>query len=157
MVNTESLRGDAFIRDRNGSLSVFEFDEVAASTAPRLNEARVAIVTTAGLRPSGSEIWASGDQSFSVLDAADRDLMVAHVSANFDRVGVTADLNVAYPADRLQQMAAAGEIGSIAPRHLSFMGAQRDHTMETIRLDTGPAAAKLLIDDGVDVVLLTPV
>ena len=37
------------------------------------------------------------------------------------------------------------------------MGAQLDHTLTTIRLDTGPAAARLLRDDGVDVVLLTPV
>jgi hypothetical protein len=32
-----------------------------------------------------------------------------------------------------------------------------DEVMSTIREDTGPAAAKLLLDDGVDVVLLTPV
>jgi hypothetical protein len=37
------------------------------------------------------------------------------------------------------------------------MGAQIDYTLETIRLDTGPAAARVLLDDGVDVVLLTPV
>ena len=48
-------------------------------------------------------------------------------------------------------------IGSVASRHLSFMGAQTDHTLTTLRLDTGPAAARLLLDDGVDVVLLTPV
>ena len=29
--------------------------------------------------------------------------------------------------------------------------------MSSIRMDSGPAAAKLLRDDGVDVVLLTPV
>jgi hypothetical protein len=37
------------------------------------------------------------------------------------------------------------------------MGAQPDHVLETLRLDTGPAAAELLKADGVDVVLLTPV
>ena len=35
------------------------------------------------------------------------------------------------------------------------MGAQPDHTLETIRLDSGPAAAKLLQDDEVDLVLYT--
>ena len=48
-------------------------------------------------------------------------------------------------------------IGSVASRHISFMGAQPDHNLSTMRLDTGPAAAKILRDDGVDVVLLTPV
>ena len=37
------------------------------------------------------------------------------------------------------------------------MGAQPDHTLETIRLDSGPAAAQRLANDEVDLVLLTPV
>ena len=37
------------------------------------------------------------------------------------------------------------------------MGAQPDHTLETIRLDSGPAAAQRLASDEVDLVLLTPV
>ena len=76
---------------------------------------------------------------------------------NFDRSGLLADLNVAYPADRLDELAAQGVIGSVATNHLSFMGAQPDHTLTTMRLDTGPAAARQLLADGVDVVLLTPV
>jgi D-proline reductase (dithiol) PrdB len=86
-----------------------------------------------------------------------RDLRLAHASSNFDRSGFVADLNVVYPIDRLHEMAADGRIGSVASRHLSFMGAQPDHVLETLRLDTGPAAAQLLREDGVDVVLLTPV
>ena len=152
-----ALTGDARIRADNDHIDAFAFATVACTTAPPLRDARVAIVTTAGLRPAGSELWNAGDQSFTVLDGAERDLMVAHASANFDRSGVAADLDVVYPVDRLAELAAAGEIGSVAPRHLSFMGAQPDHTMATIRLDTGPAAAKLLLEDGVDVVLLTPV
>ena len=54
-------------------------------------------------------------------------------------------------------MAAEGKIGSVSDTHISFMGAQPDHTLETIRLDTGPAAAKVLLEEEVDVVLLTPV
>jgi hypothetical protein len=62
-----------------------------------------------------------------------------------------------YPVDRLAELAARGTIGSVANRHIAFMGAQPDHTLTTLRLDSGPAAAKLLLHDGVDVVLLTPV
>jgi D-proline reductase (dithiol) PrdB len=79
---------------------------------------------------------------------------MAHWSLNFDRTGFTADVNVLFPIDRLEELAADGVIGGVAPRHLSFMGALHD-TLSTIRLDTGPAAAKLLRDDGVGVVLLT--
>jgi hypothetical protein len=37
------------------------------------------------------------------------------------------------------------------------MGAQPNHELATMRLDRGPRAAALLREDGVDVVLLTPV
>jgi D-proline reductase (dithiol) PrdB len=69
---------------------------------------------------------------------------------------VAADLNVVYPIDRLNELADQGVIGAVAPRHLAFQGAQIDN-LEMLRLDTGPAAAKLLKDDGVDAVLLTPI
>jgi D-proline reductase (dithiol) PrdB len=61
-----------------------------------------------------------------------------------------------FPIDRLRELADADRIGSVAPRHLSFMGAQHE-TLTTMRLDSGPAAAKLLRRDGVDVVVLTGV
>jgi D-proline reductase (dithiol) PrdB len=65
-------------------------------------------------------------------------------------------LNVAYPADRLQELASEGVIGAVAPNHISFHGVIEGN-LSTIRLDTGPAAARRLRHDGVDVVLLTPV
>ena len=147
---------DDVIRAGVEGLEAFDFGVTQHTTAPELGRARVAIVTTAGLRPDGVGVWTHG-QGFAVLDASDRDFTLAHVSPNFDRVGVAADLNVVYPIDRLDELAASGVIGSVAPRHFSFMGAQPDHTLTTIRLDTGPAVAKMLRDDGVDVVVLTPV
>ena len=98
-----------------------------------------------------------GDQSFTVLPRDRTDLMLSHYSPNFDRTGWIVDPNVVLPIDRLDEMATEGVIGSVADVHISFMGAQIDHTLETIRLDTGPAAARVLLDDAVDVVLLTPV
>lgn len=61
-----------------------------------------------------------------------------------------------YPVDRLAELAAEGVIGSVAPRHYAFAGNQED-TLTGIRLDGGPAVARRLRDDGVDVVVLTPV
>ena len=83
-------------------------------------------------------------------------MQLGHLSPNFDRSGFAADLNVVYPIDRLEEMASEGVIGKVADTHLSFMGAQ-DETMSSIRMDTGPAAAKLLKDQGTDIVLLTPI
>jgi D-proline reductase (dithiol) PrdB len=152
--NVGDVNSDTTIR-KGATIDAFDFGETARAIAPALNEARVAIVTTAGLRPDGG-VWNRG-QGYVVVPSDERRLSLAHNSSNFDRSGIVNDLNVVYPADRLDELAARGVIGSVASQHLSFMGAQPDHVLETLRLDTGPAAAKLLIDDGVSVVLLTPV
>ena len=148
--------GDEMIRAGVGDQPVPQFDNPAFNKAPALAEATVAIVTTAGLRKDGDASWKPNDQSNRLFDAADRDIKLGHLSPNFDRSGFVADLNVAYPIDRLEEMAAEGVIGGLAPRHASFMGAL-DETMETLRMDTGPALAAELKQDGVNVVLLTPV
>jgi D-proline reductase (dithiol) PrdB len=140
----------------NAITEAFDFGSTPATVAPPIGEARVAIVTTAGLHSTSGGMWTEG-QGFVAFDSDTRDLTLAHASSNFDRSGLLADLNVVYPADRLQEMAADGVIGSVASRHLSFMGAQPDHVLETLRLDTAPQAAAQLRADGVDVALLTPV
>lgn len=147
---------DSDMRVLVDDVPVPNFDTTAFATPPPLSRATVAVVTTAGLHAPDQPGWAPQEQSFRVLPRDERNLRLGHWSPNFDRVGLTADLNVAYPLDRLQEMADEGVVGAVAPRHLSFMGAL-DETMTTVRLDSGPAAAKLLREDGVDVVLLTPV
>lgn len=134
---------------------VFETTAWTPLTRP-LSEARVALVTTAGLHLDGDPGWSRGDEGFKVLPADDRDVRLGHQSANFDRTGFLLDVNVAYPVDRLAEMCDEGALGSLGARNLSFMGALNG-TLETIRLDSGPAAAALLREDGVEVVLLTPV
>ncbi len=146
---------DAAMREMVAGLPVPEFAETAFTRPPALRDATVAVVTTAGLMRPGEELWAEGDTGYRVFGRDERDLVVAHQSTNFDRVGIAADLNVAYPLDRLDEMEREGVIGAVAPRHLSFTGPILELSM--LRLDTGPAAAALLRGDGVDVVLLTPV
>ena len=148
---------DKHLRSTLSGLKGFTFDEVPWTTPKPLHESRVAIVTTAGLRVENDADWNAGDQGFTLIPHDAENLMLAHYSPNFDRVGWVLDKNVVFPIDRLHEMAEEGIIGSVANTHVSFMGAQPDHTLETIRLDSGPAAAKLLADDEVDLVLLTPV
>ncbi len=121
-----------------------------------LSQSRVAIVTTAGLRLADQDKFAGGDQSFRVLPATTDGLILDQISPNFDRIGFTIDPNVVFPIDRLNEMVDGGRIGSLASRHLAFLGAQGE-SLTTILMDSGPAAAKVLLEDGVDVVILTPV
>ena len=148
---------DKHLRSTLSGLKGFAFDEVPWTPPKPLHESRVTIVTTAGLRVENDADWNAGDQGFTLIPHDAENLTLAHYSPNFDRVGWVLDKNVVFPIDRLHEMAEEGIIGSVANTHISFMGAQPDHTLETIRLDSGPAAAKLLADDEVDLVLLTPV
>lgn len=150
------VNDDATIRAGLEDLPAPELDPVATVLDRPLADCRVAIVTTAGLKPNGEvALWMTGDQSFQELRGDARDLQLSHFSPNFDRTGIIQDLNVVYPVDRLQEMAGTGEIGSVNERHFSFMGAQMEYS--TMIQDTGPAVAQQLVDDGVDVVLLTPI
>ncbi len=150
------MSGDGAIRDLGASLPVPEFDPPTLVQPPPLAEATVAIVTSAALHPPGGDAFTAADTSYRLLDRAQRKLVLGHWSPNFDRTGIAIDLNVVYPIDRLEELAASGTIGAVAPRHVSFAGNQPDD-VATVRLDSGPAAAAALAADGVDVVLLTPV
>jgi hypothetical protein len=148
--------GDDAMRTFASNLPVPEFAETAWTPPPPLSEATVAIVTTAALHPVDGEAFGATDTSYRTLGRGERALKLGHWSPNFDRTGVRADLNVVYPIDRLEELADDDTIGAVSPIHLSFAGNQPDD-VATVRLDSGPAAAKELLDAGVDVVLLTPV
>jgi D-proline reductase (dithiol) PrdB len=136
-------------------LELPSFEATSFTTPPPLGEATFAIVTTAALHHPEQDDFAPSDTGFRVLEGHRRDLQLGHWSPNFDTTGFAADLNVVFPIDRLEELRDAGRIGGVAERHVSFAGNQFDLT--AIRIDSGPAAAKMLRDDGVDVALLTPV
>ncbi len=144
------------MRAFSSGLAAPEFPNPAFVTPVALAQATVAIVTSAALHTPDHDRFAPGDTSYRLIDRHRRDLALGHWSPNFDRSGVAIDLNVVYPIDRLEELAASGIIGAVAPRHVSFAGNQPDD-VSTIRLDSGPAAAAELKADGVNVVLLTPV
>lgn len=152
-----AMSGDAAMRAYAATLPVPEFEATAFVPLDKpLSEAKVAIVTSAALHRPDQDRYTPGDTTFRAFDRSDRDLVLGHWSPNFDHTGFQLDLNVVYPIDRLEELAADGVIGEVAPRHFAFAGNQPD-TVSEIRLDTGPACAAELKADGVDVVLLTPV
>lgn len=132
-----------------------------ARLAKPLAESRVALVTTAGLVPPLERPFdpgvKGGDFSFRVIraNANIRRLEEHHRSEAFDHAGILRDPNVAFPLDRLRELAATGGIGDVAPRHLSFMGSIT--APGRLARHTAPEAAQLLVEDRVDVALLFPV
>lgn len=126
-----------------------------------LNEARIAAVTTAGFFPADAAPFdlsrRGGDCSWRMIprDTELNTLRIAHSSDAFDARGIQADRNLALPLDRLKELAAERVIGSLAPRHFSFMGSI-PAPGRLIR-ETAPEVARMLAEDAVDAVLLTPV
>ncbi|HUM02057.1 MAG TPA: glycine/sarcosine/betaine reductase selenoprotein B family protein [Thermoanaerobaculia bacterium] len=125
-----------------------------------LREARVALVTTGAVYAPGQkpfdESVKGGDVSFREIpsDVDVSTLGIAHKSDAFDPADFRRDRNLGFPLDRLREMAARGEIGELNRRHLSFMGSIT--APGRLLAGTGPRAADLLSEDGVDVALLVP-
>lgn len=136
-------------------LEMPKFESTPWVPGPDLKNARIAIVSTAGLHRASDPKFAGGSADYRILpvDLDYSDLAQSHVSTNFDRSGFQQDVNVAFPLEHLNQMAADGEIGSVAQWHYSFMGV----TDPTRMVETAPEVARLLKQDGVDAAILIQV
>ena len=139
-----------------------EFDSQPWNDGPPLKHRRVAIVSTAGLHrrddnPFTIQYGRSQDSpaDYRVIpgDSVADDLVMSHVSTNFDRTGFQQDWNVVFPLDRLRELAQAGIIGSMADFHYSFMGAVDPLLLES----SARRLASLLKQDQVTGAVLVPV
>jgi D-proline reductase (dithiol) PrdB len=132
-----------------------QFEQKPFVAGPPLAARRIAVVTSAGLVRRGERPFWSGDADYRVLpsDTPADQILMSHVSVNFDRTAFQRDINVVLPLDRLAALRAAGTIGSVASAHYSFMGATDPRGMEA----NARGLAGLLKSDRVDGVLLTPV
>lgn len=131
------------------------FEAPAWVTGPKLNERRVAIISTAALSTRSDKTFAVGEADYRVIpgNTAGDDLVMSHVSPNFDRTGFQQDLNVVFPIDRLRELADEGVIGSVADYHYSLMGS----TDPTLLAPAVERLVPLLKKDAVNTLLLAPV
>ncbi|MBM3491151.1 MAG: selenoprotein B glycine/betaine/sarcosine/D-proline reductase [Alphaproteobacteria bacterium] len=132
-----------------------EFAETAFVVGPPLARRRVALISTAGLHRRNDRPFAVGANDYRAIpgDTPAADLVMSHVSTNYDRTGFQQDLNVVLPLDRLRELVADGAVGAVAAYHYSFMGATDPTRLEA----TGRHLAGLLKADQVDAVVLLPV
>jgi len=131
------------------------FEQTPWAEAPRLTDARVAIVTTAALHRSDDRPFTGHVGDYRVIpgNIDYKDLAMTHSSTNFDRSAYQQDVNVCFPLDHLRTLAGSGEIGSVADWHYSFMGSTTPQLME-------PGAREVsqsLLGDNVNLVILIPV
>ncbi len=142
--------------------SRYAIDPLPRATLRRpLREARVALVTTAGLitpeQPGFDHSIKMGDTSFREIPNTieTQTLLESHRSYSFDHSGIATDNNLAFPLDRFRELEAQGVIGQLNHRHFSFMGSIVGP--RKLIEETAPQVARQLREDQVDAVLLTPV
>ena len=120
-----------------------------------LEESRLALVTTGGVHLPGQPRFdiddPAGDCSYREIPASANDLTWTHA---YYRPDEGSDLDAVFPLETLRRLVSDGMVGELSGRHFSFMGAIHDPAM-LIEM-TAPEVAGKLVEDQVDVVLLTP-
>ena len=132
-----------------------EFDTQPWVTGGPLSARRLAIISTAGLMMRGERPVTANDVRYRPIahDADARDVLMSHVSVNYDRTGLQRDMNVVLPRDRLQELVDEGVVGSAAGTHYATMGAVDPMGLERQTRDL----AATLKAEGVDSAVLLPV
>ena len=97
-----------------------------------------------------------GDPSVRVIpgDTPRGEVRITH--KYYDHSAADRDLNVVVPIDRLRELAAAGDVGGVAPRIYSFMGHIDGAHVRTLVEQSAPDVARRLRGDGAEAVVLTP-
>ena len=135
------------------SLDLPSFEDHPFVPPKPLDQRRVAIISSAGLHRRGDRPFGWAARDYRTIPIQERALVMSHVSVDFDRTGFEQDLNTIFPIERLEELADAGVIGSVAKTHYSFMGG-------TDPLEMEPYARKVvgnLREDEVDTLLLVPI
>ena len=135
------------------NLTMPVFENPTWTPAVPAKQRRVSVVSTAAVSRRGDKPFSWLAKDHRVFHKADRDLVMTHVAVEFDRSAWQQDLNVIIPLDRLDEMAADGEIGSVADEHYSFMGAADPLTMEK----SAREVASRMKQEGVNTVYLIPI
>jgi len=125
-----------------------------------LNEAKVAIVTTAGVHLKTDIPFnmqdPEGDASFRVIPSGTpiREITITH--DYYDHSDADKDINIVFPIERLEELYKSGFIGTIAPAHYGFMGHIVGKKLDLLLEKTAPDVASRLKAKGVTAVILTP-
>jgi D-proline reductase (dithiol) PrdB len=131
------------------------FDTTPFVIGPSLSERRVAIVSSAALIRRGDKPFPVGSGEYRAVPERwpNNEILISHVSINFDRAGFQRDINVVYPIDRLREFAADGVIGSVADAHYTVMGSTDPAAM----VESADGIAAALLADKCNAVVLAPV
>ncbi len=147
------------VNERYPGSMITKDDAVPLASLDRpLSEARLALVSTAGVQPKGTlpfdVVHPVGDYTFRRVpsDSTPADLEIHQLKYPTD--GAHRDLNVIFPIERLQELREEGVVGGLTPSFFSFIGYNMDPGLleRTLAEDIAEAVA----DELADVALLAP-
>jgi D-proline reductase (dithiol) PrdB len=130
-----------------------------AELANRLNECRVTFISSSGVHLKSDRpldvCHPFGDFRFRrVPSSAKHDDLIIH-QLKYPHDDADLDVNVIFPIERLQELAAEGTIGELTPNFFSFIGYNMDPERfeATVAHDIAKAVAE---EERADVALLAP-
>jgi len=126
-----------------------------------LKDCRLALISSAAIVTADQDSFDNflplGDTGIREIpcDVDVTTLRETHRSKAFDHTGIRRDPNLAFPVDRLREMADAGFVGSLNHRYFSIMGSVT--AAAQLIQHTIPRVMPKLVEDQVDIALLIPV
>ena len=143
----------------------FDHEPVWASFDKSLGEAKIGLLSSAGIHLVGEQdgfdvvrerlepTW--GDPTLRMIPAnvAQSNLGATHLHIRTD--DLLADVDIALPVNRLNELVADGTIGAAASEHFSVMGFQEDGAA-VWRTVTGPEIAARCHAAEIDALILAP-
>jgi D-proline reductase (dithiol) PrdB len=123
-----------------------------------LSQTRLTFVSSAGIQPKGTMpfdvVHPVGDFSFRRVPSVSSvsDLEIHQIK--YPTTGALRDLNVIFPIERLQELAAEGVVGALSPSFFSFIGYQMDP--DRFERTLAEELADAVVADGAEAALLCP-
>jgi D-proline reductase (dithiol) PrdB len=138
-------------------ISKEEVVPLAALSRP-LSQARLTFVSTAGVQPRGTlpfdVVHPVGDYTFRRVPSDSRPADLEIHQLKYPTDGAHRDLNVIFPIERLQELAAEGVVASLTPSLFSFIGYNMDP--ELLERTLAEDLAEAVTDEHADLALLAP-
>jgi D-proline reductase (dithiol) PrdB len=118
----------------------------------RLEDAVVALVTTAGLRAPADPPFAADDGGYRVIAGTAPAASLVADHPRYDRACLDLDRNCLFPIDRLRELAAAGLVGGVTERHFA---ASFTPALRAFATGTAPRLARLVAAERPQAVVVT--
>ncbi len=147
------------INDRYPGVMITKDDFIPLAQLKKpLSEAHLTFVSSAGVQPKTTMpfdvVHPVGDYSFRRVSSSSMVVDLEIHQIKYPTSGAVRDLNVIFPIERLQELAAEGVIGSLTPNFFSFIGYQMDPP--TFESTLAEDIASAVVADGADAALLCP-